>query len=321
MALSKKVYGDGAEIDQLMGDLDVHSTWSSPEAFSRHIKSLDHNKAWYGNDNAWTTHDERFTGVKTMDEALHLAAGNWNDGAEKVEKLRARIAAARPMGPRLIKYGIAGSVPCVPRAVAGNIFNMKQNDLGKARKKPIITLLCNMSANCVVDKEAITNRAASVAAIIDQIEASGYSVEVISTALSSSGYGNKFNAATSIIAKPAHQPTDIKRLAFALGHAAMFRRLVFGDWEAVEDFRPLGMGLGHAHDMDNKGSEEWEQKAIYKVPSANDRAELFKTEELAMTKGLDYLMESLHQQKCPAFKERTWEEPVKKKLGFEPLEF
>ncbi len=316
MGQSKITKGDGQEIDQLMGDLSVHSTWSSPEAFSRHLKTLNPNECWYGGDNAWTTNDEMFTGVKTMDQAFHLAEGNWDEGAEKVEKLRARITAARPVGPRLIKYGIAGAVPCIPRAVAGNIFNMKDNTSARSKKKPILTLLCNMSANCGINKEAITNRAAAVAAIIDQIEASGYCVEVISTALTSSG---KFNAATSIMAKAAHQPADIKRLAFALGHAAMFRRLVFADWEHNKDFQPLGCGLGRSHDMDNKGSEEWEAKAIYKVPSANDRAELFKTEELAMTKGLDYLMESLHGQKCPPFMKRTWKEPEKQKFGFEPI--
>jgi hypothetical protein len=309
-----KVRGDAKEIADLLGKKNYQSCWSSPEAFARYIGELKKEDAWNGSRwgaSAWATDGEaqQFTGTKNMGEALRLAQGNWKEGAEKVERMRNRIAASRPMSPKATKYGITGAVPSIPRAVAGNILNMKTPESNISKRRPTITLISNMCVNWTVDQKTVCNRSAAVATIIDQVEAAGYSVEVISTALTTSGC---FTAATSVLAKASHQPVDVIRLAFVLGHSSMFRRMVFADWETEPTCQSLGMGLGSARDRDAKGTKEWAEKSIYKVPSAEGYAKYFNTEEAAMTLGLDFLIHQLKEQGCPCFKNWQYSDEYKK---------
>lgn len=302
-----KVIGNAEEISQyILPGYKYSSTWSSPEAFARYIESKGKNAAWH--KGGWE-HGEDWSGTKDMDTALKMVREGWREGGEQVERLRERIEANSPQSTRLIKYGIAGTNPSVPRAVAGNLFNMRVPDLTRSRKRPVITLVSNMAANCGVDARQITNRAAAVAAIVDKIESSGYSVEVISTAttkgseFSWSGTSDpSYTSAVSVVVKRSDQPVDTIRLAYGLGHASMFRRLVFADWGTEPSAeRGLGRGLGSHMEMLVPKDDEFDVKGIYTLPSAEKHGEYFDSEERSMTDGLNYLMGNLKEQGCPAF--------------------
>ena len=312
---SEEFRGDAEDIDRLLPTLDYHSAWSTPEKFASHIENLSKKEAWQ--DSGWTS-GEDFTGTKDMAEAISLAREGWKEGAEKIERLRGRISAMYPKSPRLVAYGIAGATPNVPRAIAGNLFNMRVHDAAKSRKKPVITLLSEMAANCGVDKNMISNRAAVVAAVIDQIESSGYSCEVISTASSKPGFwsGKKeFTSAVTIRVKESHQPVDVVRMAFPLGHSSIFRRMMFADWGTSKSCQAgLGSGLGSGTVFDEDEHAEYlEEKQIYLIPSAGSGlGKYFKTDELASTDGLALIIQSLKDQGCPAFRDAPeWEEQEK----------
>ncbi len=251
--------------------------------------------------------ENRVRGNANMETAIKMAREGWKEGAENVENMRRRIEAANPTQKRLKQYSIAGSTPSVPRAVAGNIMNMRVPDEARSRKKPVITLVSNMSASCMVDAEQMTNRAAAVTAIIDKIESSGYSCEVIATATGSNDYrdygreegeSEGFTTAISVLVKRSDQPVDIVRLAFALGHASMFRRLVFAD---KGTYAPeLGCGLGYSNEPQVPKDEDFDIKGIYILPSANKNGRFFKDEETSMHEGLNFLMLALQKQGCPA---------------------
>src|SRR5437879_6234337 len=145
--------GDALELNEVLPNFHYHSTWSSPEAFARNIRARGKDNHWHSS--AWSVGDADWYGTENMEKALDLAAKGWPEGAAAVAKTRARVLANNPTAPRAIKYGIAGSVPNVPRAVSGNILNMKADDMAKARRRPIITLVANMSANCGVNAKAI----------------------------------------------------------------------------------------------------------------------------------------------------------------------
>lgn len=307
-----KIIGNAAQIAHLIKGRHYHSTWSSPEAFARYIQKADKKTAW--NDSGWYLGNAEWSGTETMDEALDLALNGWKEGAEKVEKLINKIHALHPIRKKPVKYAMAGALPDVPRAVSGNIMNMK--DLGSAasRKRPIITLLCDMGVNCGVSAEAITNRAAVVAAVIDQIESAGYACEVVSTALTSGWGKGGFNAATSVMAKDSNQPVDLKRLAFALGHSSMFRRLIFADWGLEPSCHEgLGHGLGHCGVGFNLTPED-RAKHIYELPSIEDHWRKYDTDDKAMTEGLAHTVRELQLQSCPAFPALSKEEKEKKDL-------
>lgn len=311
----KKGVGNALELTHLFGKQDYHSAWASPEAFSRYVEDLDKKKAWH--ESGWELDNSKgnFYGTKNMDDALDLAQNGWKEGADQVEALRRRTLAANPLRVQPVRYDIAGSFPNVPRAVSGNIMNMRTIDLTKSRKRPILTLVSDMSCHCGISKDAISNRAAVVAAIIDQVEAVGYTCEVLSIAPTKGGYGGDgFKAQTSVLVKDAGQPADTKRLAFGLGHSSMFRRMIFADWGTEPSCKEgLGYSLGHGGNEVNVA--EANERHMYVLPSAGRKSELFETPEKAATEGLAYMLDQLRGQNCPPFKHLTplLTEPKKKR--------
>src|ERR1700735_431602 len=153
-----------------------YSSWSSPEAFSNYVSSIDPSGNWYAND-VWKDASEYFSGVSSIHEALDLCRNGWKAGGETIEKTRGYIAALNPTRFQPVQYAIAGTTPNVPRAIAGNILNMRAPSLDKSSRRKTITIVYNMCENGGVDKEMITNKAAVMAALIDEIERKGFSCE------------------------------------------------------------------------------------------------------------------------------------------------
>lgn len=308
--------GNALELDDLIPGMDYHSVWDNPESFTRHIESIDKRKAWH--DGGWEG-GSGFSGTSSMAEAIVLSKNGWTEGADKIEKARSVILGRHPVLVKAVRYDIAGSVANVPRAISGNPLNMKALDLAKSRRRPVITLLSSMSANCGVDADAISNRAAVVAALIDYIETLGFSCEVIAVAPTlggstwydgEGGHNYKgYKACTSVYVKNSNQPVDITRLSFGLGHASMFRRMIFADWGIAQVLKPaLGRGLGRSLEC-----EVLSDKGVYVIPSAEDLSHLFGDLETAATQGMDELIKSLARQGCPCFEKEA--EVVMKKAA------
>jgi len=271
------------------------SYWSTPEAMAAHVATMGDG---YGNwhRTAWTN-DKEFTGTKNMAEAISLCRNGWPVGAARAERLRDQINAANPTGPRVVKWDVAGAVASVPRALSGNPLNMRRVDTAKLRRKPIITLLSDMSVNANISADALTNRAAVVAAVVDATEAAGFACEVI-TFQCISGNRSSLGEVTAVTVKESHAPADIGRMAFALGHASFFRRISWATFTQSTFTKPLGPGLGSAAQIDQKTANE---RGAYVLPSAGANQNAFTTEARAATDGLAFLLASLRQQDCPAF--------------------
>lgn len=309
--MTKYIVGNAKEIVDLIPGFTYHSAWDSPEAFARHIEAANKKEAWC---KAGWDEGADFTGTNNMEEALDLAANGWREGADRIEGFRDKILAMKPTHPKTIKYSLAGAYPDVVRAISGNPINMRVPDLAKSRRRPVITLLSDMSTNGSVNKDAITNRASVVAAIIDQIEAAGYACEVIATAPTkgcSWGESKDYTAITSVLVKKTNQPVDLIRLSYGLGHASMFRRLIFADWGIhPANEKGIGRGLGSHKNFDK---EYLNDKAIYVIPSAEGHSSKFKTEEIASTKGMEFLIDSLKAQGCSAFGNERDKEAIEAK--------
>lgn len=285
------------------------SSWSNPEKFARRFQEYNSSDCWYDND-VWQECNEHFNGVKDINEAIDLAFNGWKEGGEIIEKTRGYIQALNPLHNRLVKYGIAGAVPSVPRAVAGNILNMRLPDPQKSQKRRTITLVYNMCESCGNEAKAITNKAAVTAALIDEIEAKGFACEVIAVAAT---HNWKIRCVTSVCVKESHLPVDINRLAFSLGHAAMFRVLFFADWE-VDDFcESLGWGLGTV--SSTRPTKEQNFENIYTITSGymnwnKIRIGDFEKMDDAVTKGLNSIVSELQRQGCPAFPKKDHEDDL-----------
>lgn len=298
-----KFIGNAPDLEYLIPEMNYLSAWESPESFARHIQAMDPNKAWARS--GWDK-GTVFSGTSSMKEAIDLSLHGWKEGVAKIEKVRKIILETNAVVTKPIKYGVAGSYPNVPRAIAGNPMNMRCDDLTASRRRPVITLVSDMSANGYISHETITNRAAVVAAIVDQIEEAGYACEVISLATSIGrrsifGGGGKpgFKVCVAVTVKQSTQPIDIMKLSFNLGHAGMFRRMIFADLEFEPTCeRGLGEGLGGSLELDSK---ELAEKGYYMLPSVEGVGSLFDTEEKASKEGYTFLIDKLKELGCPAF--------------------
>lgn len=270
-----------------------NSYWNSPEALTRHVESLG-NGTTNWNRGAWT-HGESFTGTKDMASAIKLCRDGWPQGAATVERLRDKINASNPVGQRMVRYDVAGAMPSIPRALSGNPLNMRRVDNAKLRRRPVLTLLSDMTANGGISQAAITNRAAVVAAVIDAIEAKGFACQVITFECSSDCGIVQIVAAT---VKESYSPADVGRLAFGLGHASMFRRLSWAAFTENVFTSGLGSGLGAATAIDTAACNE---RGAYVLRTAGENEHAFKNEKDAAEKGLAWIVDSLREQGCPAF--------------------
>jgi hypothetical protein len=300
--------GDALYLERYVPGTHHASCWESPESFAKYIESLNKSNAWH--PSGWEEGDD-FSGSRSMGQTIEQCRYGWPEGAEAAAKIRDRVLAENPVRKEPVKYGIAGSFPNVPRAIAGDPMNMRVMDATKTKKKPVITLVSNMSCPWYVSAKTISNRAASVAAVVDQIEAAGYCCEVVAVATTCSGYGGDkgFISTVSVLVKPSHQPVDIGRLAFGLGNSGMFRRMVFADWGSERTCEKLGHCLGHVYEL--QPSEDFRDKNIYFLPQMS-QSDMFETPEKCATEGVAYLLDSLAEQGCPAFKTRV---VVKKEDG------
>lgn len=312
--------GDAPDITRMFTSLPqpecekyYYASFSSPEKLAAYLKEFKSDDCWYGS-NVWREMDERFTGVDSIHEAIDMAYHGWKEGGEACEKARGYIRALNPLSPRMVKYGIAGSTPNVPRAIAGNILNMRvAENKNFQRKRKNITLVYNMCEPWYVGKDAITNKAAVTAALVDEMEGKGFSVEVIAVAATGS---HSVRAMTSVCVKESHQPVDINRLAFALGHSAMFRGMMFGTWQCDSECEGLGYGLGHVSTtVPTKESNEELRFTITSGVCYDERPEckpvnmkFFSDLKLAATKGLDGLVRQLQLQGCPALEKKEHED-------------
>lgn len=266
------------------------SYWSSPEAMAKEIETWKPSDAWHRS--AWEGTDTWY-GCNSMPDAIKLAREGWPEGANKASKLVDKIRTNNPIQLKKVKHDVVGAYPNVSRAVAGNPLNMRSPDTTKASRRPIITFLSDICASAGHDASEFINRAAAVAAIVEQVEAAGYACDVI--VFSKSHYGPDMHTCSWIQVKNSNQPVDINRIAFGLGHPAMFRRFIFAE-EGYHSFTsPLGYGLGMVGTLERKGLTE---KNMYVIPSVQGN-DYFKTEEKTQTQGLKFISDDLRGQGFP----------------------
>lgn len=269
--------------------------YSSPASLAEHCAKIDRNAAWFRYP--WKDGDRSKTGSADMAEACDMAINGWPKGAERVAAMRDKIAANIPTQKRIARYGVAGAIPDVPRYLAGNPQHMRRVDTAKARTRPVITLISNMTCNFDVNARYLENRAAVVTAIVDAIESAGYAVNLLAFAC---GAYSGVSVQTIVNLKESHDAVDIGRLAYGLGHPAMFRRLSWAVWAEDSFCQEIGEGLGSPQDVPNT---DLASRHIYTIAGLIGDVSPFRDADTAATIGLQRLVNSLREQGCPAFRD------------------
>jgi hypothetical protein len=175
----------------------------------------------YANDAQWS-------GTRTFADAVALAQDGWKHGANMVAELVTSITSkvtghlqdATMYLDTTTNYcwDMASAVAGVPQC--GINFSPTED-----KKLVRIVVDCNTSAG--VDSSVMLRKAAAIAALVAALEQCNFDAEVI-VAFHLRGYRDrKESIQCAVMVKTAGRAVDLDILAYALGHPAFYRRIIF----------------------------------------------------------------------------------------------
>lgn len=157
----------------------------------------------------------------SYDDALKLARDGWQEGAKRMATGLVRLPAIDSV-PDYV-FDVAGYLPDVGRYCAGMPDNMLRYPDEEMGSKPVLTLAVNVCANWTTNADYMANFGLAVARYVDELEASGYRVELLAGTVTTDGT-RVVNVWT---VKRAADAMNLASVAFSIGHPAAFRRLGF----------------------------------------------------------------------------------------------
>jgi hypothetical protein len=178
----------------------------------------------------------------TVAEAHGMAENGWPAGARTAEGMRDLLRPILPQTPKLTHYDVAGAVPNVARANAGNPVNMHRVHRADSTRTPVITLVAQSSNPANIDQRQMLATATASAAIVDTLEDAGFRVELIAHRRAVSASGFAMEIATRV--KAAGDPVNLATLAFGLGHPGTLRVLTFAVACRHREAKPIGPNHG-----------------------------------------------------------------------------
>lgn len=169
--------------------------------------SSQYGNDWYGSDN--------------MSHAIRLARGGWSEGI-RIAQRALEIIESEHVTVRKAKYAVAGGRVNVGRMLAGQPMHMKLRTRQPGKK--VVTLFVQTWMAALINAEQAAIRAASIAAMSDLLEHSGYSTEIVAVG---TNFVNGCSCQIAITLKHAGDPLNLADIVFACGHPSMLRRFYF----------------------------------------------------------------------------------------------
>lgn len=219
---------------------------------------------------------EAFTGTVDMAQAVKLAKEGWEAGTQAIAKVSSALV--DKVAYKIVRtdyvYDVADGFTFDVARVCANepehwVRTEEYEAVGKSTRFVRIQLNCCVSG--AIDKSVITARGARVAALVELLEYAGCRCEVLVGA--KTGHGTRNDGGTYAVArvlvKAFDQPLDVGRLAFALAHPSMLRRMMFGVWEHASEpiRRRLGItrggGYGHVCEFEHEEDVIYLDGAVY----------------------------------------------------------
>ncbi len=213
-----------------------------------------------------------FHGTNSYSEAMSLARGGWQDGIEKMNRLRRKIdhlvRAAAAEKAQSMRFDLSGEWMDMGRVVMGNpeCWGGFQ-DIGDARADKVVTITINLACSASLSDNAIFARGAVCLAAVDLIEAIGHRVEL---RVGSCAENDEGRFEYQVIAKKASDPLDIDRLTFFLCHKSGPRRYGFACYEHLgrrtsgKPTQMLGVKEGDVYVPELLSDRDWDEKTLEK---------------------------------------------------------
>lgn len=201
------------------------------------------------------SYQRKFSGVSSFKEAMNLALTGWEEGANRSKKL------ADPLFDRVssliekpeIVYDVTGMQIDIGRYMDNEpeCWQRYEYKIDQGDGTRIIKMFYNVSASAGITKEVIEAKGAVASVMIELLEYAGNRVELY---VGDAGVGGNYKFENYVLLKKADQPLDMPRIAFAVSHPAMLRRLGFACIERIplEWWNSFQYGYGHPEEMTQK---------------------------------------------------------------------
>lgn len=199
------------------------------------------------------TGDEGWSGC-SWDAALDLARYGWRDGAVKVRKAFASLPAPTLSAGMAWRWDYSGERIDMARFCSGDdACYRSRSDLNRGRAK-CVRLIVPMGYPCSTGGDKVLNRGAAIIAVVDALEMTRRTVEVVAAYSSTSDCGREptggYHMNHLVTIKAAGQPLIMDILAFYLCHRASLRRIGFALMETVKEAEEShGCGYGYGCDI------------------------------------------------------------------------
>lgn len=216
-------------------------SFDSMSAYGDSVKQLDDNKT-YGvgcrkkkasRSNASTQDWDFNTGfMKALD--ITCNGGAWHEGAEELSKIDNVLEASKEMAIKPY-YDLAPVGGCVDvgEFLAGNPECFMGID-DNTPNSPIIKITVSLFTACIMKAHHLYNFGRALLSLIEGLEFSGYSVELVGIAAMYNDYGND-GLETHITLKKAGDQWSAGNIAYAIAHPAFSRRVGFRAIEAYDE--------------------------------------------------------------------------------------
>lgn len=175
------------------------------------------------------TDEERWSGTRTMDEAIELARYGWEDGRQRLRQVVGRVAIDQLVGRRPIvesRLDFAGDEVDIGAYLHGEPEHMVDYQVRQDTHGKQAMMYVNASMSSRVSSERIMQRGGALYAAIEALRTEGYSLGLT---MVESTQNNRFShyAEYQIPVVRPGEYLDIDTAAFCLAHPAFLRRGVF----------------------------------------------------------------------------------------------
>lgn len=172
-----------------------------------------------------------FTGTESFAEARKLAQHGWTEGTERVRSIVRRLEAR--LLHRIVRedvnYDVEGMGFDVARYIEGepeHWVRLEESTMQEDSHRHV-KVIVHGGALGDVSTETMLAKGAVAAALVELLEFAGHNVELHHVAAVEKKRGAGLYFASWIRLKAYDQPLDMDRVAFALAHPSMHRRLTF----------------------------------------------------------------------------------------------
>jgi hypothetical protein len=233
---------------------------------------------------------EGFSGTSTFEEATKLARFGWPEGLRRVSSISAKINGA--IGSYIpveeCVRDVVGEFVDVGAFLSGEPESMIRLETHTEDRKGgrIIKIVYNTSASCGVAKEILMRRGAVACSLIDALGRIGFLAELVVSEYASSG-DNLFGV--EIIVKRPEEPLNMDRVAFAVGHPSMLRRMMFSFEETLpREIRGIfGFHPGSGYGSPADAPQDRQGDVYFEAMHGSDSN--YKTEASAVQAAFDVL--------------------------------